>query len=133
MYICSSRLKPYTMKIAIICEVLGKANNGTSLAAYNLINYLQSQGHDVRVVCSDEDKRGLPGYYILQKNKLVSWIIQRNQISVSKFDKAIMEEALDGVEIVHIMIPFFLSLPASNCRLSRPSPEPHQPYLSGRL
>lgn len=113
MYICSSRLKPYTMKIAIICEVLGKANNGTSLAAYNLINYLQSQGHDVRVVCSDDDKRGLPGYYILPKNKLVSWIIQKNQLSLSKFDKSIVSQAVDGVDIVHIMVPLFLARPAS--------------------
>lgn len=55
------------MKIAIICEVLGEANNGTTLAALNLISYLKSRGHDVRVVCPDEDKRGLPGYYILPR------------------------------------------------------------------
>lgn len=101
------------MKIAIICEVLGEANNGTSLAAYNLINYLKSQGHDVRVVCSDEDKRELPGYYILPKNKLVSWIIQKNQLSLSKFDKSIVSQAVDGVDIVHIMVPLFLAKPAS--------------------
>ena len=101
------------MKIAIICEVLGEANNGTSLAAYNLINYLKSRGHDVRVVCSDEDKRGLSGYYILPKNKLVSWIIQKNQLSLSKFDKSIVSQAVDGVDIVHIMVPLFLARPAS--------------------
>ena len=101
------------MKIVIICEVLGEANNGTSLAAYNLINYLKSQGHDVRVVCSDEDKRGLPGYYILQKNKLLSWLVRKNQVSISRFDRAIVREALKGADIVHIMVPLFLSRPAS--------------------
>ena len=101
------------MKIAIICEVLGEANNGTSLAAYNLINYLKSQGHDVRVVCSDEDKRDLPGYYILPKNKFVSWIIQKNQLSLSRFDKSIVSQAIDGVDIVHIMVPLFLAKPTS--------------------
>lgn len=101
------------MKIAIICEVLGEANNGTSLAAYNLINYLKSQGHDVRVVCSDEDKRELPGYYILPKNKFVSWIIQKNQLSLSRFDKSIVSKAIDGVDIVHIMVPLFLAKPTS--------------------
>lgn len=101
------------MKIAIICEVLGEANNGTSLAAYNLINYLKSRGHDVRVVCSDEDKRGLPGYYILPKNKFVSWIIQKNQLSLSRFDKSIVSQAIDGVDIVHIMVPLFLAKPTS--------------------
>ena len=55
------------MKIAIICDVLGTANNGTSLAAFNLINSLKEKGHDVRVVCPDEDKRGQEGYYIVPK------------------------------------------------------------------
>lgn len=45
------------MKITIICEVLGQPNNGTSVAAYNLINYLREEGHEVTVVCPDEDKK----------------------------------------------------------------------------
>jgi len=78
------------MKIAIICEVLGEANNGTTLAALNLISYLKSQGHDVRVVCPDEDKRGLPGYYILPKAGLVNTLIKRNKLNLAKFDKDII-------------------------------------------
>lgn len=77
------------MKIAIICEVLGEANNGTTLAALNLISYLKSRGHDVRVVCPDEDKRGLPGYYILPKAGLVNALIKRNKLNLAKFDKDI--------------------------------------------
>ena len=38
------------MKIAIICDVLGKANNGTVIATINLINYLRDKGHTVYVV-----------------------------------------------------------------------------------
>ena len=32
------------MKVTIICDVLGEANNGTSLAAYNLIITLVKKG-----------------------------------------------------------------------------------------
>ena len=46
------------MKIAIICDVLGKENNGTPIAAMNLIRSLRAKGHDVRVVCPDEERRG---------------------------------------------------------------------------
>ena len=46
------------MKIAIICDVLGKENNGTTVAAMNLIRSLKAKGHEVRVVCPDEDRRG---------------------------------------------------------------------------
>ena len=55
------------MKITIICDVLGDANNGTSVAAYNLINHLKSQGHDVTVVCCDADKKGEKGFRIVRR------------------------------------------------------------------
>ena len=44
------------MKISIICDVLGAENNGTTIAAMNLIRSLKAKGHDVKVVCPDEDK-----------------------------------------------------------------------------
>ena len=55
------------MKIAIICDVLGKENNGTTIAAMNLIRSLRAKGHDVRVVCPDEERRGEDGYYVVEK------------------------------------------------------------------
>ena len=48
------------MKITIVCDVLGEPNNGTSIAAYNLINTLKNKGHDVKVLCPDELKKGEP-------------------------------------------------------------------------
>ena len=46
------------MKIAIVCDVLGEENNGTSVAAMNLIRFLQSRNHEVRIVCPDEYRKG---------------------------------------------------------------------------
>ena len=34
------------MKIAIVCDVLGEENNGTTIAAMNLIRSLKAKGHD---------------------------------------------------------------------------------------
>lgn len=48
--------------VAIICDVLGQENNGTTIAAMNLIRALRQKGHQVRVVCPDESRsrrRGL--------------------------------------------------------------------------
>lgn len=101
------------MKIAIICEVLGRANNGTTIAALNLIKYLKDQGHDVRVVCPDEDKRGLPGYYILPKAKFVNWIFKKNNLNLAKFDEKVVYEAVKDADIVHFMIALFISRKAS--------------------
>ena len=50
------------MIITIVSDVLGEENNGTTIAAMNLVRSMRSRGHEVRVVCADEDKRGLPGY-----------------------------------------------------------------------
>lgn len=46
------------MKITIICDVLGKENNGTTIAAMNLIRHLREHGHEVRVLCCDQDRIG---------------------------------------------------------------------------
>ena len=73
------------MVITVVCDVLGKANNGTSLAAYNLINSLKEKGHTVRVVCPDKDKEGLEGYYILPTlnlGKLINKIVAKNNVSM---------------------------------------------------
>lgn len=58
------------MHITIICDVLGEANNGTTIAALNLINSMRIKGHSVNVVCSDEYQQGEEGYYIVNKYNL---------------------------------------------------------------
>ncbi len=55
------------MKVAVICDVLGQANNGTTIAALNLIRTLREKRHEVRVVCPDAERAGEPGYYIVPK------------------------------------------------------------------
>ena len=41
------------MKITMICDVLGEANNGTTLAALNVIAHLREKGHQLTVVSPD--------------------------------------------------------------------------------
>ena len=53
------------MVITIIADVLGKPNNGTTLAALNLINSLKSKGHEVRVLCCDKTYEGQENYFII--------------------------------------------------------------------
>ena len=43
------------MIITVVCDVLGEENNGTTIAAMNLIRSLKAKGHEVRVVCPDEE------------------------------------------------------------------------------
>ena len=53
------------MTVVIVCDVLGVENNGTTIAAMNLIRHLRSQGHRVRILCADQDKKGQEDVYVV--------------------------------------------------------------------
>ena len=55
------------MIVTFICEVLGEENNGTTIATMNQVRFLKSQGHEVHIVCPDEDKRGVEGYLVVPR------------------------------------------------------------------
>ena len=46
------------MIVTVVCDVLGKENNGATIAGMNLIRFLKKQGHEVRILCADQDKKG---------------------------------------------------------------------------
>lgn len=100
------------MKITIVCDVLGQPNNGTSIAAYNLIGYLRSRGHEVTVVCCDADKKGESGFKIvptLDLGPLINAALARNEVVPAKADHKILEDAIKGADVVHLLMPFPLS------------------------
>ena len=98
------------MVITVSCDVLGEKNNGTTIAAYNLIESLKKKGHEVRVLCSDPDKKGREGYYIVKRLSLgpLNGYLKKNGVALSRPDKKTVRAALDGVDAVHVMTPFFL-------------------------
>lgn len=98
------------MTVTVVCDVLGKKNNGTTIAAYNLIESLKAKGHDVRVVCSDAEKRGLPGFYVVEPWDFGPFnnYVAKNGVVPAKNDPEILSEALSGADIIHIMTPFSL-------------------------
>ena len=116
------------MNITIICDVLGEANNGTSLAAYNLINTLVEKGHTVKVVCPDPDKANLQGYYILKHLNLgiFNKYLKKNGVSLAKGDKRLIYQACKDADIVHGLVPFKASKMALKfCK------KHHIPFTSG--
>ena len=98
------------MIITVVCDVLGKENNGTTIAAMNLIRSLKSKGHTVKIVCPDEDKKGVEGYYVVPKINLgpLNNYVAKNGVSLAKPVKTIIRSAIVGSDVVHIMIPFSL-------------------------
>ena len=112
------------MKIAVVCDVLGVANNGTTIAALNLINSLKAKGHEVRVLCPDEDKKDIDGYYVMPKVNFLflNNYVAKNGVALSRPVRKKICEALDGVDAVHVMTPFFLGIAARKYAVSHGVP-----------
>ena len=104
------------MKVAIVCEVLGEANNGTSVAAYNLIHYLQKKGHNVTVICPDQNRKGEEGYAVLPPSNMgpiAHRIFEKNHVILPRYDEKVLRKVFQNADVVHIMAPLFISRKAS--------------------
>ena len=113
------------MIVTVVSDVLGEPNNGTTIAAYNLIQSLRKRGHTVRIVCSDQEHKGEPDYYVVPKMDLgpiINAAVARNHVSLSKPDVKVINEALDGTDLVHVMFPFPLGINAAKLAHKRNIP-----------
>ena len=100
------------MVIAIACDVLGHETNGTEVAAGNLIRFLQGRGHEVRVLCADQYRRGQRGYYVVPNRSFgpLNRYVEKSDVTIAKPDYQVIRAALEGVDVVHIMMPLPLGL-----------------------
>lgn len=98
------------MIVTIVTDVLGKANNGTTIAAMHLIDFLREKGHTVRVLCPDGDKEGVMNYYIVPTINFGPFqpIVDHNGVSLAKGDMMVVARAIHDADEVHIMMPFAL-------------------------
>ena len=105
-----SRIKK-TLTIVVVCDVLGQENNGTTIAAMHLIRALRNKGHHVRVVCSDIFRVGEQDYYIVPQLNLgpINRYVKKNGVVPATPDKRILDAAMDGADLVHIMMPLALA------------------------
>lgn len=103
------------MIITLVSDVLGSENNGTTIAAMNLVNYLKKQGHTVRILCADQDKIGEEGYYVLPNlnfGKLLNNYVKKVGVTLAKPDVNVIKKAINGADHLHIMLPFGVGIKA---------------------
>lgn len=113
------------MVVTIVCDVLGRANNGTTIAALNLIDALKKRGHTVRVVCGDPERKGQDGFYVvpnLNLGPMINKYLKKNGVSLAKADRRVIEQAIDGADVVHFMMPFALGAKAARLAHKRGIP-----------
>jgi len=100
------------MNVTVVCDVFGAENNGTVIAATNLIRSLRSKGHKVNIVCCEKDKKEGDNYYLVKELNLgpLNAIVYRNNVRLSRSDKKIVTAAVKDADVVHLMMPFALSI-----------------------
>ena len=100
------------MIIVFACDVLGEENNGTTIATMNVARAMRAKGHEVRIICCDEDKKGQPGIYYVPKihfGPFNGYVAHNGVALASTKDKQTIEEALKGADLVHFNFGGFLS------------------------
>lgn len=98
------------MRILFICDVLGEENNGTTIAAFNVIRFLKSKGHEVRILCCDQDKIGQEGIFVCPTLNAgpFNGYVKKNGVSLAIADKKVVEAAFKDIDLCHVMMPLIL-------------------------
>jgi hypothetical protein len=98
------------MIITIVADVFGVPNNGTTIAAMNLIRTLTAKGHTVRVICPDSGQEGsspISTWFPLIYFGPFQPIVDHNGVVLAKPDMMTIARAIHDADEVHIMVPFF--------------------------
>lgn len=109
------------MTVLLVCDVYGRENNGTVIAEKNLLRALRAQGHTVRVLCADQGSRGEPGTFVCPDWNLGPWLnayIAKNGVSLARPVKRIVAQAMAGVDLVHVFMPFTFGLGACAAKMA---------------
>lgn len=96
------------MKIAIIADVLGEENNGTTITVKRLIHNLKERGHNVTIVSPsmiDEE-----GYFHVDTIdfKIFNKYVKKNGVALAKPDDELLSKVISDCDVVHILMPFLM-------------------------
>ena len=99
------------MNIAIVLDLYSDNGNGTSKSARVFVNELRKRGHNITILCQgdvnqieDKDMVIFPKLTIPFFQKICE---EQHAILAKPVDEKI-RKAFDGIDIVHIYLPFFL-------------------------
>ncbi len=97
------------MIITIIADIYGEENNGTIATTNRLIHHMIKRGHTIRFVSSykGQDNENI-SYYVVPKRSFyfLDNYISKNGATFGKPVENIIERAIIGSDVVHILIPF---------------------------
>ncbi|WP_104685516.1 glycosyltransferase [Helicobacter bizzozeronii] len=95
------------MKIALVVDSFEDKSNGTSMTAYRFYKALKARGHHVHVVAPFVSGEGF--YPVPERHiPLVTSIAHKQHMIFGKPDRSILRKAFEGMDIVHVFLPFKL-------------------------
>ena len=82
------------MIITIVSDVLCGEGNGTNVATMNLVRYLLSKGHEVRILSPKKEGRSEEHYYVVPTLNLgiFNSIVDKVGVKLAKADDKVIEE-----------------------------------------
>ena len=95
------------MKIAFVMDDLSVHSNGTSVTALRYAEELRRQGHEVRLVgfgAHGPESFPVAEHYI----PVVTEVSEKEGFHFAKPDDAVFSEAFEGMDIIHLFLPFEL-------------------------
>lgn len=95
------------MIITFVMDQFGETNNGTTMTAMRFAERLRQKGHEVRVLTASKVEG--EGIYVLPELKIPFFqgIIRKQGMKLAKPDKPLMRKAIEGSDVVHLMMPFW--------------------------
>ena len=109
------------MKILFVIDSFYTTNNGTSISAQRFAGELRKRGHEVKVLCwdspADAGKTNMTdGDFTTTKFHIPIFqpLCDKHDFSFAYNDKRVVRMACDWADIVHVFVPFGISMEAIN-------------------
>ena len=104
------------MKILFVIDTFDTSNNGTSISAQRFAGELRKHGHEVKILCADEEPSEYKFLVKEYKVPLFNPLVKKHGFSFAdSFGQAmdVIKESVEWADIVHCFMPFALEVRAS--------------------
>ena len=100
------------MRLAFVMDDVGESRNGTALTCLRYAAELRRQGHEVRLVAHGAGPANTPDGFAFPVPKhepfLPGAFAARQDFLFARPDRATFDRAFDGVDVIHVFMPFEL-------------------------
>ncbi len=98
------------MKILLIIDQFDNANNGTTISAKRFAEVLKRHGNEVRVVSTGAQGEDKYAVKEIPLPPIANQIVKNQGMAFARPERATLEEAIAWADVVHFLLPLFLSM-----------------------